>query len=108
MTTPGLNRIFSITASSIITGEQLIPWRYAAYGAESTGGQPVTDLPSLGKYVWSASLLGAHNVENVDTSEKITTATIPELELGRNSVNSDGSENSNASRSWGCTAGMKH
>ena len=94
MTTPRLNRIFSITASSIITGEQLIPWRYSAYGAPDTGGQPATELPSLGKYAWAASLLGAHNFDNVDTSEKLTTATIPELELGRNTVNADGSENS--------------
>ena len=95
MTTPKLNRIFTVRASSITTAETLIPWRFSSYGAVASGfGQPQTELPSDGKYAWSASLLGSHSFANVNTSAKLTTATVTELELGANSVNPDGSANS--------------
>ena len=94
MTTPKLNRIFTVRASSVQTTEVLIPWRFSGYGAQSSGfGQPSTELPSTGLYAWSASLLGSHRFSAVDTSGKLTTATISELEIGRNSVNSDGTPN---------------
>ena len=92
---PRLNRVVTVRASSVDTAEALIPWRFSHYGAESDGEsvQPVTTLPSVGKYAWSASLLGSHDFSDVNTSAKLTTATITELELGRNSVNPDGSPN---------------
>ncbi len=94
---PRLNRIVTIRASSVETAESLIPWRYSHYGAEMDGEsvQPVTTLPSVGKYAWSASLLGSHDFSDVDTSAKLTSATVTELELAANSVNPDGSPNSN-------------
>ena len=92
---PRMNRVFTLTASAISTTEALIPWRYGHYGAEADGPltTPVTSLPSVGKYAWSASLLGSHAFDDVDTANKIVAATITELELGRNSVNEDGSPN---------------
>ena len=95
MTTPKMNRIFTVKASSITTADTLIPWRYSGYGAQAQGfGQPVTSLPSDGLYAWSASLLGSHAFSAVNTSAKLVAATITELELGRISVNPDGSPNS--------------
>ena len=94
---PRLNRVFTLTASSISTTEILIPWRYTVYGAQADGPiiTPTTSSPSVGKYAWAASLLGSHDFDDVDTSDKLTTATITELELGHNSVNEDGSPNTN-------------
>ena len=95
MTVPRMNRIFALTASSISTADLLIPWRFGHYGAESDGPltTPTTSLPSVGKYAWSASLLGSHPFHDVDTASKLTTAIITELELARNSINEDGSPN---------------
>ena len=93
---PRLNRVFEITASEISTSEILIPWRFNAYGAQAEGPslQPTTSLPSVGKYAWSASLLGSHPFSDVNTSDKLATVTITELELGKNSVNEDDTPNS--------------
>lgn len=96
MTTPKLNRLHTIRASSITTtADVLIPFRFSGYGAQAEGSNttPVTSLPSDGLYAWSASLLGSRAFEEVNTSQLITTATIIELEIGRNSVNPDGTAN---------------
>ena len=94
---PRLNRVFTLTASAITTTAILIPWRYTFYGAQADGPitTPTTSLPSVGKYAWSASLLGSHEFSDVDTSANIIAATITELEIGYNSVNEDGSPNTN-------------
>ena len=94
---PRMNRVFTLTASAITTTEILIPWRYTFYGAQADGPitTPTTSLPSVGKYAWSASLLGSHAFGDVDTSAKIIAAGITELELAANSVNEDGSPNTN-------------
>ena len=54
---PRLNRIFTIKAGAEEYTETPIPWRYAEYGAKGAPGQlQAVDLPSTGKWAWSANL----------------------------------------------------
>ena len=55
--------------------------------------QPQTELPAVGRYGWSASLLGSHPFSAVNSSDKLTTATITELEIAANSISDDATPN---------------
>ena len=97
LTTPRMNRIFTITASRELTADTLLAWRFGTYSAEPFGryiGLFTTVLPSLGRYAWVDRNDSTFAFEDVDTAQEIVDADIGELELGRNSVNDDATANS--------------
>ena len=95
MTLPRLNRIFTVTASSEQQVSSLIEWRYNAYSAEPMQGFVGVfefTLPSLGKWAWARNE-AIQPLADVSTAQAVIDAAINELELGKNSVNDDGTPN---------------
>ena len=95
MTLPKLNRIFTVTASAEQSVSSPIEWRYDSYSAEPLQGYfglyEIT-LPSVGKWAWTLSD-AIQSLSSVNTAQAVIDAEIDGLELGRNSVNDDGTPN---------------
>ena len=95
MTLPKLNRIFTVTASSERQVSSPIEWRYDAYSAEPLQGYfglyEIT-LPAVGKWVWTLAD-AIQSLSSVNTAQAVIDAEIDGLEIGRNSVNDDGTPN---------------
>lgn len=98
MSTPRLNRIFTVTASrESVTADTLIEWRFNQYSAEPLQrymGLFASTLPSTGKYAWIETGDATLPFGWVDSAQGIVDTEITDLELGANSVNDDGSPNS--------------
>ena len=91
-----MNRLHTITASRELTADSLLAWRYGTYSAEPLRqyiGLFTTDLPSLGKYAWVDTNDATLSFEEVNTTQAIIAANVGDLELGRNSINDDGTPN---------------
>ena len=96
MSTPKLNRLHTITASRELTADTLLAWRYGTYSSEPLRqyiGLFASNLPSLGKYAWVDTNDATLAFEEANTAQKIVAANVGDLELGRNSINDDGTAN---------------